>query len=92
MKIKMLTTVRPDFPLNLVCCAPGTILRVGETYEATSNPNGAITAICENGERLGVKPCEFEFVSLPKWVYDIWEHVWPQLLENATIEEEGIKT
>lgn len=87
MKIRMLMTVRPDFPLNIVCAKPGTILRVNELYEATSNKNGAITAICENGERLGVKPCEFEFVTLPQWVYDKWATVWPYSVEHAMIED-----
>ena len=84
MKIKMLMTVRPD----LLFAPPGTILRVGGIYDAASNKNGAITAVCANGEKLGVKPCEFEFVSLPQWVYDIWEPVWPYSVEHATIEQE----
>lgn len=87
MKIRMLMTVRPDFPLNIVAGAPGTILRVGEVYEATSNKNGAICGVCENGEHLGVKPREFEFVSLPQWVYDIWATVWPYSVEHAMIED-----
>ena len=84
MKIKMLMTVRPDLPF----APPGTILRVGEVYKAESNKNGAITAICANGEKLGVKPCEFEFESCPKWVYDIWANEWPYSVERATIEQE----
>lgn len=59
MKILMLENVRPDF---LFLAKPGTILRAGETYEAMVNKCGAITAICENGETLGVKPGEFEVV------------------------------
>ena len=90
MKIRMLMTVRPDFPL-IVTSLPGTILHVSEVYEATSNKNGAITAICANGERLGVKPCEFEFVSLPQWVYDKWADMWPHSVEHATIEQEEQK-
>lgn len=59
IKILMLENVRPDF---LFLAKPGTILRAGKTYEATVNKNGAVTAICENGETLGVKPGEFEIV------------------------------
>ena len=87
MKIKMLMTVRPDFPFHIIS-PPGTILRVNGVYDAESNKLGAITAICANGERLGVKPCEFEFVSLPKWVYDIWANECPYSVEHATIEQE----
>ena len=84
MKIRMLITVRPDFPF----APPGTILRVDEIYEATSNKNGAICGVCANGERLGVKPCEFEFESCPQWVYDKWKDQWPYSVEHATIEQE----
>ena len=87
MKIRMLMTVRPDFPFHIIS-PPGTILRVGEIYDAESNKNGAITAICANGEKLGVKPCEFEFESCPKWVYDKWANEWPYSVERATIEQE----
>lgn len=59
MKILMLENVRPDF---LFLAKPGTILRAGETYDVTVNKGGAITAICENGEALGVKPGEFKVV------------------------------
>lgn len=58
MKIRMLETVRPDMFLG----KPGTILRVNETYEATQNKHGAVCGICDNGEKLGVKPNEFEVV------------------------------
>lgn len=66
MKILMLENVRPDF---LFLAKPGTILRAGKTYEATVNKNGAVTAICENGETLGVKPGEFETVQETFWFY-----------------------
>lgn len=73
MRIKMLTNVRSDFPLGLFAGAkPGTILRAGMEYKATSNPHGAISGICENGESLGVRPGEFEFIEAPEWVLEIW--------------------
>lgn len=31
-------------------------------YEAIANKNGAVSSICENGVRLGVKPDEFDFL------------------------------
>lgn len=72
MKIKMLCNVRPDL---IFLAKPGTILRAGMEYEAASNKNGAISGICENGETLGVKPGEFEFVEAPQWVLNIWNQV-----------------
>lgn len=62
IRIKMTKTVRGCFPLN----PDGKIiLRNGVEYEAKSNMNGAISGLCENGEWLGVKPDEFEFVGFP---------------------------
>lgn len=75
MRIKMLCNVRPDIPF---LAKPGTILRAGEVYEATANKHGAISGICGNGEPLGVKPGEFEFVEAPKWVLNIWDGVEEQ--------------
>lgn len=72
MKIKMLCNVRPDL---IFLAKPGTILRAGMQYEAVSNKNGAISGICENGEALGVKPGEFEFVEAPQWVLNIWNQM-----------------
>lgn len=62
MRIKMLETVVPDM---WWLAKPETILSAGVEYEARSNPHGAISAICENGELLGVKPGEFEIVEAP---------------------------
>lgn len=64
MKIKMLETVRPDFPflLALAGVPADTILIFGEVYEATQNKYGAVCGICKNGQKLGVKPGEFEAV------------------------------
>lgn len=72
IRIRMRKTVRPDFPLGLFSGAkPGTILRAGVEYPATSNLYGAIAGICDNGKILGVKPGEFEFVKAPEWVLKI---------------------
>lgn len=83
--IKMLCTVRPDRFAGFQLGSPGTILYVNEEYAATANKHGAITAICHNGEKLGVKPAEFEFLRLPKWLYDIWAPAWPYSVENAVV-------
>lgn len=76
IKIRMLQNVRPDFPLGIIGLLgekPGTILRASMEYQAMSNKNGAISGLCENGEYLGVKPGEFEFIVAPEWVLDIWK-------------------
>lgn len=70
MKIRMKKTVISDLP---ALRRPGLVLYKDEEYEATSNPRGAICGICDNGEKLGVKPGEFEFVEAPKWILDIWD-------------------
>lgn len=82
MEIRMIKTVRPDL---IFLAKPGTILRCGEEYDANSNSHGAISGICENGEALGVRPGEFEFVSLPEWVFNIWVAEYPLSVQNATI-------
>lgn len=71
IRIRMLQTVRPDFPL---LAQRDTVLWYGEEYEAVSNKHGAISGICKNGTRLGVKPGEFEFVRAPEWVLQIWSN------------------
>jgi hypothetical protein len=69
IRIKMLCNVRSDLPFGV---KPGTILRAGEEYDGASNRNGAICGICENGEIIGVKPGEFEFLEAPEWLLKIW--------------------
>lgn len=59
MRIRMVCNVRPDLPF---LCKSGTILRIGKEYDAITNQNEAVTAICESGEKLGVKPNEFVIV------------------------------
>ncbi len=61
MKIKMLKTVEPDFPI-IFFSDPGTKLIYGETYEANINKNGAVSGICRNGDMIGVRPGEFEVI------------------------------
>lgn len=63
-RIKMLRDVkRPD--------RPNAHLVEGRVYTAgCSNALGAIWAVCDNGEILGVRPDEFEFVYTPDWVLE----------------------
>ena len=65
MKIRMLETVRPELVFLLHGVPQDTVLVYGEVYEATQNKYGAVCGICKNGERLGVKPGEFEIVEEP---------------------------
>ena len=74
IKIRMLQTVRPDLILGLIPIPgskPDTVLYEGKEYEAQTNMNGAISGLCKNGEYLGVKPGEFEFIDAPEWVLKI---------------------
>lgn len=74
IRIRMKTNVQPDVLPGIPSLAkPGMILRAGREYEAEANRNGAVIALCENGERMGVKPGEFEFLEVPKWLQNIWE-------------------
>jgi len=67
IRIRMIKNV---MPLPLLIKA-GTVLKAGEEYDAVSNKYGAISGICSNGELLGVKPDEFEFIFAPDWVLDL---------------------
>jgi hypothetical protein len=57
-RIKMAKTVRPDCP----GCKPGTVALIDSEYDAWTNSHGAVCAVCENGEYLGVKPDEFDVI------------------------------
>ena len=79
IEIKMLKTVQEEGLFALLGYGKGlatpTVLIAGKTYPAVSNRHGAISGICDNGERLGVKPGEFEFVNAPEWILKIHEGV-----------------
>lgn len=68
--IKMLRTVKPDIPF---LCKPNTVAIEGKEYTGVSNKYGAVSVVCDNGEHLGVKPNEFEFVKAPKWLLDMYK-------------------
>lgn len=61
--IRMKQTVYPDLFYGI---KPGTVLKSGRVYRATIGEKGAVCGICENGERLGVKPGEFEVIDAEK--------------------------
>lgn len=61
LKVKMATTVTPDFP-DILIPKEGTIaLNEGEHY-VWVNSYGAVSAILENGEKLGLYPSEFNII------------------------------
>lgn len=74
LRIKMLKTVCVDYFFGAVTKTPvDTFLLEGHEYAATANCNAAIAGICDNGQILGVKPGEFEFIEAPEWVLAIWQ-------------------
>jgi hypothetical protein len=79
IKIRMLKTVRSDLPY-MIAVKPGTILCEGKEYAGTSNPHGAISGICDNGEALGVRPGEFEFIEAPEWILEKHRNIIPRHL------------
>lgn len=58
-RVNIVITVHPDMPF---LAKPGTCAHGGEDYYVTVNSHGAIAAILPNGERLGLKPYEFEII------------------------------
>jgi hypothetical protein len=63
IRIRMRKTVRAVFIFS-----SNIFLETGKEYPATTNKYGAISGVCDNGELLGVRPGEFEFISAPEWV------------------------
>jgi hypothetical protein len=59
LKVKLKMTVMPDIPLIFVP-EGGTLCIEGNEYYVWVNKHGAVSAILPNGERLGLKPNEFE--------------------------------
>jgi hypothetical protein len=78
IRIRMLKTVVPDFPFYLTGVKDGTHLLRDGIYSATSNSLGAVSGLCHNGQQLGVKPGEFEFVEAPEWLLSIHRKCEPQ--------------
>ena len=55
-RVRLLQDVRGDWPIGHTTIAPA-----GE-YIAELNPQGAAAVRAQNGELLGIKPGEFEFL------------------------------
>lgn len=75
LRIKMLKTLRPNSFFFIATGTPvDTVLIEGHEYAATANSNAAVAGICDNGQTIGVRPGEFEFVEAPEWVLRIWRN------------------
>jgi hypothetical protein len=68
IRIRVLQTVRGNFILE----PNHAVVEQGKEYPAKANKQGAISALCDNAEWLGMKPGEFEFLEAPEWVLRIW--------------------
>lgn len=58
-RVRMAKTVRPDIPISE---SLGIAAKRQKEYEVWVNSHGAVSAICENGKRLGLRPYEFEVI------------------------------
>lgn len=58
-RIKMLKDVRSDLPFML---GVSEVAFKDKEYNVEANPYGAVSIVFESGEKLGVKPDEFEVV------------------------------
>ena len=59
-QVVLINEVRGDCPFSLdIVAEPG-------VYDAYVNPHGAVAVKASNGEFLGVKPREFEWLENPK--------------------------
>lgn len=61
LKVRMKETVMPEMPM-VFTPKDGTICIKDNQYYVWVNSYGAISAILENSERLGLKPNEFEII------------------------------
>lgn len=61
-KIKMAKTLYPDEIAGFKLGKPGTMLELNMVYDCWVNSHGAVAGYCDNGEKLGVKPGEFDVV------------------------------
>lgn len=92
IKIKMLKTVTPE-PSFLYSnkVKGGEYLKEGEIYSADANTFGALCGICDNGEKLGVKPNEFIFIEAPAWILNLWLPNRTQISALKILEKEGFE-
>lgn len=61
-KIRMAKTLYPDEVCGISLGKPGTMLELDQVYFCWVNSHGAVAGWCDNGEKLGVKPGEFDVV------------------------------
>lgn len=57
-KVKMLKTITSDIPYMVL----EETAEKGEIYEVYTNSNGAMSVYLPSGDKLGIKPGEFEIV------------------------------
>ena len=74
IRVRMIKSVRSDLPE--VVFPNRSVANPGEEYDAETNRNGAVTIIFPGGEKLGVKPGEFEFIEAPEWLRKIHSAKW----------------
>lgn len=64
-KVKMLQTVTTDLPLFILEMKEGETVPMaigGNEYYVNVNCHGAVSAIFDDGQMLGLKPAEFEVI------------------------------
>lgn len=72
LKVRMNTVVEPDMP-GIFPYKEGTFCLYGHEYYVWVNSYGAVSAILENGEQLGLKPGEFEVIEWHEDYTTLWE-------------------
>jgi hypothetical protein len=63
IRVRMRETVRPDFPFLLDPKNRGMVAMRGEEFPCAVNPHGAVSVVFPSGEKLGVKPDEFDVIA-----------------------------
>lgn len=76
IRVRIIKTVKPDMRMLLPDAGASRTANPGEEYDADSNQNGAVSIIFPNGDKLGVKPGEFEFIEAPDWLRKLHAARW----------------
>lgn len=61
--VRVLKRVTPDAPLCFLTENRTLVAEEGRVYNAWTNSHGAVSAVLDDGRRLGLKPDEFEIVT-----------------------------